>query len=341
MSRSAITLGVDVLQWQGLSEHVPEPVFSHISCFDSTNTFVRTRIRVRPFVVVLSLLSGFHGSIFPLSLILLFRAFSHDRSIILVVVSFVVLLSLHSGFAGLVFRLSFILLVRAFSHGKSIVPVVVFPVTVLGLELALRQRWGSTSIEAMPAKGRDNTLIGTMAALQRQRAEMAKAEQETRNRERMRQGDPHDVQSVKDDAERRRKQKAKDLEAQATREEVRRSRQKAARQQEAQTNWLLDGIQSLNIDTKLTDGMFEAAASYLQKLTTGSGRIAQVAEMTRTDFIATMKLALQVSMLQAMKVDQQTRITRSLQALDDAAWRKTLVRQEHICRTNDDGTGDQ
>jgi hypothetical protein len=180
-----------------------------------------------------------------------------------------------------------------------------------------------------------------MAALQRQRAEMAKAEQETRNRERMRQGDPHDVQSVKDEAERRRKQKAKDLEAQATREEVRRSRQKAARQQEAQANWLLDGIQSLNIDTKLTDGMFEAAASYLQKLTTGSGRIAQVAEMTRTDFIATMKLALQVSMLQAMKVDQQNRITRSLQALDDAAWRKTLVRQEHICRTNDDGTGAQ
>jgi len=67
--------------------------------------------------------------------------------------------------------------------------------------------------------------------------------------------------------------------------------------------------------------MFEAAASYLQKaLTTGSGRIAQVAEMTRTDFIATMKLALQVSVLQATKEDQQNRLTRRLQALDDAAW---------------------
>ena len=66
-------------------------------------------------------------------------------------------------------------------------------------------------------------MVGTMAALQKQRLESDKAKQEAERRERVLSHDPHDLQSVKDEAERRREQQEKGKEAQVAREVVRRT----------------------------------------------------------------------------------------------------------------------
>ena len=288
--QTRVTLNGNIIEWQGSPQLATQPVFASILRCDSTNPFFR--IGVRPFVFVfLPLLSGRHTFIFLSSFVSQYITF---------------------GFYG---SRHFWITVQ------DILLVAIFTVTVLGLRRAIQQCQSSTSTAAMPAKGRDRSMVGTMAALEKQRSEADKAKKEAERRERVLSHDPHDLQSVKDEAERRREQQEKNKRAQAAREVVQRSRQEETRQQVAEANRLLDGIQRLSIDTKLPASRFDAAsASVYKALTTGHGRIPHLEGMTRVDFTATMKLALQASVFKATMEDQQSRLTRSLQALDDEGW---------------------